>query len=205
MTIFIGQKRALLGARPAWTPALLFASGAIGVWYDPSDISTLFQDAAGTTPVTAYGQPVGRILDKSGNGIHATQSTSSARPLWQEDTNGKPGLKFDAVNDFLVTSSIDLSTSARLFIAAGVRKLADGATGGICTSASFNNTGTFALQFPRSSGTHPVFHARGTPVDTREANGANAPAPVSQVLTGLADFTANSCQSGRALEVLCVA
>ena len=41
-----------------------------------------------------------------GNGIHATQSTSSARPLWQEDTNGKPGLKFDGVNNFLVTSSI---------------------------------------------------------------------------------------------------
>lgn len=36
-----------------------------GVWYDPSDLSTLFQDAAGTIPVTAAGQPVGLILDKS--------------------------------------------------------------------------------------------------------------------------------------------
>ena len=37
----------------------LFALAEPGVWYDPSDLTTLFQDAAGTTPVTAAGQPVG--------------------------------------------------------------------------------------------------------------------------------------------------
>lgn len=53
------------GGAPAWTPAALFASGEQGVWYDPSDFSTMFQYSAGTTPVTAVGQPVGLILDKS--------------------------------------------------------------------------------------------------------------------------------------------
>lgn len=43
----------------------LFANNEQGVWYDPSDLSTMLQDAAGTTPVTAVGQPVGLILDKS--------------------------------------------------------------------------------------------------------------------------------------------
>lgn len=43
----------------------LFSAGEPGVWLDPSDLSTLFQDAAGTVPVTAVGQPVGLILDKS--------------------------------------------------------------------------------------------------------------------------------------------
>lgn len=43
----------------------LFAAGEQGVWYAPSDLSTMFQDSAGTTPVTADGQPVGLILDKS--------------------------------------------------------------------------------------------------------------------------------------------
>lgn len=43
----------------------LFANGEQGAWYDPSDLSTLFQEAYGTTPVTAVGQPVGLILDKS--------------------------------------------------------------------------------------------------------------------------------------------
>lgn len=43
----------------------LFYGGEQGAWYDPSDRTTLYQDAAGTTPVTAMEQPVGLILDKS--------------------------------------------------------------------------------------------------------------------------------------------
>lgn len=62
-------------------PIHLFLSSEQGVWYDPSDLSTLFQDSAGSTPVTAVEQPVGRILDKSGRGNHATQSTSGSRPV----------------------------------------------------------------------------------------------------------------------------
>ena len=52
------------GAGGAWSPALLFLASEQGIWLDPSDMSTLFQDAAGTTPVTAVEQPVGLILDK---------------------------------------------------------------------------------------------------------------------------------------------
>lgn len=51
-----------------------------GAWFDPEDLSTMFQDAAGTTPVTALEQPVGRWLDKSGNGNHAIQSITASRP-----------------------------------------------------------------------------------------------------------------------------
>jgi hypothetical protein len=43
----------------------LFATGEQGAWYDPSDLTTLFQDSAGTTPVTAAAQQVGLALDKS--------------------------------------------------------------------------------------------------------------------------------------------
>ena len=46
-------------------PYALFANNEQGVWYDPSDRTTLFQDSAGTTPVTAVEQPVGLMLDKS--------------------------------------------------------------------------------------------------------------------------------------------
>ena len=44
--------------------ANLFRNSEQGVWYDPSDFATMFQDSTGTTPVTAVGQPVGLILDK---------------------------------------------------------------------------------------------------------------------------------------------
>ena len=78
---------------------------ALAAWYDPSDLSTMFQDAAGTTPVTAAGQPVGLILDKSGNGHHASQTTSTARPLFQIDGSGHGHLVFDGVDDYLSTSA----------------------------------------------------------------------------------------------------
>jgi hypothetical protein len=47
------------------SPLRLFSNNEQGVWYDPSDLTTLFQDTAGTTPVTATGQTVGLMLDKS--------------------------------------------------------------------------------------------------------------------------------------------
>lgn len=64
-----------------FSPRAILAGSTALVLLDPSDLSTLFQDAAGTTPVTAPGQPVGRILDKSGNGFHATASGTS-RPTY---------------------------------------------------------------------------------------------------------------------------
>lgn len=42
-----------------------FDNNQEGFVYDPNDLSTLYQDAVGTVPVTAAGQPVGLILDKS--------------------------------------------------------------------------------------------------------------------------------------------
>ena len=56
--------RAVTEAGSNWSPMALFAAGEQGAWYDPSDLSTLFQNSAGTTPVTALGQPVGLMLDK---------------------------------------------------------------------------------------------------------------------------------------------
>ena len=82
-------------ARAAWTPAALFAQGQQGVWYEPKP-EYLFQDAAGTIPVTADGDPVGRMLDLSPNGNHATQSTSARRPVF-------PGLAYDGVDDSLLS------------------------------------------------------------------------------------------------------
>ena len=75
----LGQPSRL--ARALFSPSSLFANGEQGAWYDPSDLSSLSQDAAGTVPVTAAEQPVGRILDKSGRGNHASQSTDIKRPI----------------------------------------------------------------------------------------------------------------------------
>ena len=86
------------GGTVPFSIADLFASSEQGAWYGPSDIDTLFQDSAGTTPVTASGQPVGKMLDKSGNGNHAVQATASKRPTYTEG-GGLSWLAFDGVDD----------------------------------------------------------------------------------------------------------
>ena len=92
--IMLGDRevsRVYLGANLVWgnvfSPASLFAQGEPGVWYDPSDFSTMFQDAAGAVPVTAVEQPVGLMLDKSGRGNHAYQPTTTSRPVLSARVN----------------------------------------------------------------------------------------------------------------------
>lgn len=54
------------GKLGAWSPLSLFALGEQGAWYDPSDLTTMFQDSYGSAnPVSSDGQTVGLILDKS--------------------------------------------------------------------------------------------------------------------------------------------
>lgn len=63
------------GVSDTWTlqntggfdPATLFGVGDNGWYFDPSDLSTLWSDTAGTVPATVNG-PVKRITDKSGKG-----------------------------------------------------------------------------------------------------------------------------------------
>lgn len=90
-------------ALPGFNPAFLFNGGGVGVWYDPSDLSTMFQDSAGTIAVTAPGQPVGLIKDKSGNNNHASQANNGQRPTYNVDSNGSSYLQFDGSDDVFVT------------------------------------------------------------------------------------------------------
>jgi hypothetical protein len=47
------------------------------LWLDAADISTLYQNTAGTTPVTAAGQQIQYWKDKSGNARNATSSDTA--------------------------------------------------------------------------------------------------------------------------------
>jgi len=67
----------------------LFSANEQGAFYAPKPIvngtQALFQGAAGTVPVTADGDPVGRMVDQSPNSNNAAQSVSSQRPVYQTD------------------------------------------------------------------------------------------------------------------------
>jgi hypothetical protein len=73
---------------PEWSPAELFLNGEQGGYYDVSDLATLFQDTAGTQPVTADGQVVNRINDLSGGDrfcVGNGTGTTSSPPIYKTD------------------------------------------------------------------------------------------------------------------------
>lgn len=118
-----------LGSSRAFTPLSLSPAA----WYDPSDLSTMFQDTAGTTPVTTDGDPVGRINDKSGNGRNLLQATAASRPLYKT-SGGLHWLLFDGSDDFLETAAFALTDASghhssgvamQLDVAAGVHSILD--------------------------------------------------------------------------------
>lgn len=306
-----------------FSPLSLFASGEQGTWYDPSDFSTMFQDKAGTAPVTSVGQPVGLILDKSKGlalganlisnseqfttaagwstengmrlsasggllvalpnegtayptasgcsvvpgktyrvrvrawksqsnphtvwfgwisgapninlsttpktyeftytpnsftgptliyaatsivadaetyiesvsvqelpGNHASQPTATSRPLLQQDATGKYYLSFDGVDDFLATQSVDFTSTDKVTVFAGLRKLSDITTGGFIELGTdiASYSGAFALFAPSTSGSYR-FISRGTSVVRLAGTGTYAPSPDTSVITGIGDIS----------------
>lgn len=83
-----------------WTPERFFDNGESGIFLDCSDASTMFSDAAGTSPASVDGL-VARINDKSGNGIDFSQSTSGYRPTLRSGGY----LDFDGTADFFSSVS----------------------------------------------------------------------------------------------------
>jgi len=173
----------------------LFARGEKGVWFDPSDLSTMFQDSAGTTPVTAAGQPVGRIVDKSGNGVAATQGTAGSRPVLRQDASGKYYLEFDGTDDWLATSAIDFSATDEMFIGIGIQKAAYGAIAiALELSANTNsNSGSFFVACPITvSGVNAQVKVSGTTPTGNALTAVLPAAPAPFVLTARIDISANS-------------
>ncbi|MEM7393169.1 MAG: DUF11 domain-containing protein, partial [Verrucomicrobiota bacterium] len=98
-------------AAPA--PTLGVRSG-LRIWYDADDLSTLWQDAAGTIPVTGSGQDVARWDDKSGNDFHVAE-ISGANPTYagpRTNLNDRGALFFmvdelGRANDIGITGNAD--------------------------------------------------------------------------------------------------
>jgi hypothetical protein len=112
LSLLSGTPNSIFTARGRFlNPASLFTSGEDGAWYDTSDISVLFQDTAGTTPITASGQTIARVNDKSGNGLNATQATTAARPSYIVDADGA-FIQHDPVDDALTVTLPDLGAEA---------------------------------------------------------------------------------------------
>jgi len=173
-------------------PLTLFAGGEQGAWYAPSDLSTLFQDSAGTTPVTADGQPVGLALDKSGNGNHASQATATARPLYRTDGT-RHWLEFDGVDDSLSTAAFAWGSS-QTYYGLGIRKNIDTAVGVFAefSVSTITQNGSFAM-FHSNSATPSGFGVQGRGTARRDITATSGfPAPISVVSSAQIDLTLNT-------------
>lgn len=82
---------------PIPLPLDLFGNGEQGVWYDPDDLSTLYQDVTGSIPVTAVGQPVGLMLDKKFGLIRGAELA----------INGN----FESLSNWSLSASVQISAS----------------------------------------------------------------------------------------------
>jgi hypothetical protein len=170
-----------------------FSAGQQGYVLLPGRRETLFQDEAGTTPVTAAGQTVGRILDVSGRANHFTQATSGARPAYQVDGTNRGHMLFDGVNDFM-SSQVITPGSDKVCVVLGLRKLRD-SLASIVLEASPNlnsNAGSFSVSAPTANGaTNYSFASRGS-ASSGVNSSASFPSPITNVVTGLGDISGDS-------------
>jgi hypothetical protein len=170
----------ILGDPSPWNPQRLYINGEAGVWYDPGDLTAekvawalanpgftaaqflaafpthaLYQDAAGTTPVTALGQPVGLALDKSRGALASIGTTVL--------TNG----------DF--ASGTGWTAGTGWSIAAGVATKTAGTASVLSQAVTLTIPGTYRLVYTmtRSAGTLTPRITGGTTVSAtaRSASG----------------------------------
>ncbi len=147
-----------------WTPASL---SHLVNWLDPSDMSTMYQTTDTSTPVTAAGQSVGRIEDKSGNSTHATQSTSGSRPtlrnpsgdLWYLDFDGGDWLTYGA--QVLGGTHLFAESSDTFVVLVAGQYDGDAGTMIAKASATAGNR-TFQMFAQISTSAEPGCHLRGT-------------------------------------------
>jgi hypothetical protein len=98
----------VFGGAPPFSPINL--NGIVN-WLDMSDVSTIFQDTAKTTPVTSDNDPVGAIVDKI-NGANFIQASAIIQPKYRDSSNGQNGnsiIFFDG-NDILIDGADDAVT-----------------------------------------------------------------------------------------------
>ena len=153
--------------RKLFSPTSLFANGEQGWVYDPSNLSTLFQDSAGTTPVTAMEQPVGLQLDTRlglllgtdviTNGSFATDTVWTKQTGWSISggaavkTAGTASHIYQTVSGasgYVAGAYVEITLS--VVVSTGVLRVSlDGST----YSNAINTSGTYTLRLRGLSST----------------------------------------------------
>ena len=190
----------LSGSR--FNPISLFSAGEQGIWLEPSDLTTMFQDRAGTTPVTTPGQTVGLRLDKSKGltlgSVSTAASWTNSAAAWdvfsatggsftaEKTTAGGTDIAYSDVFPFVLGNWYQVTINVVSTTLSSYSVSLNATTNSRSTSATFSGTGvkTGLVQANVSSGnfslavsTTSLGSISVTSVSVREIAGNHAVAP----------------------------
>jgi hypothetical protein len=89
--------------------------GGLLLWYDFSDPTTLFQDAARSVPVDADGDVIGGVTDKSGLANHGGQAVTAAKPIYKTGALSLGGADA-SLGNFITYPDLNLSGFTVFFV-----------------------------------------------------------------------------------------
>ena len=165
----LGASRSVLGD----AIANLFSNGEQGVWYDPSDLTTMRQTGASGLPAI-IGQPVGLMFDKS-QGVKLgseliTNGDFAADSNWVKGTgwsiSGGVGVANSVTGQNLRQNGVALEENKVYSITFTIVSISAGAVLGrfggtpAVDSVSFNQVGTYTF-FLKANDTNSSFMLRG--------------------------------------------
>ena len=183
--------RLLDSGNPFATLMSSLLSGASQLIAHPLEYGSMFQDRAGTTPVTAPGQLVGRVLDAGPGGYHATALSDAARGVFRE-VDGRRYIEYNGINTTYATPALPAPLVDKAQVFAGVRKLSDAAIGvpvELGPNASLN-AGSFVFAAPATASAANYFWgARGSASLAGTTSPVNYAAPITNIIAGIGDIT----------------
>jgi len=160
-------------------------------------------DPAGSTTWYVYPSTDADATDAGtlNNGSFVTRSqieTGSSATTYQRVTltsdvteSGKRdcwGLLADGSDDSLITTSVDFSSTDKMTVMAGVRKLSDAAAGMIVELGILSAAGSFSFLAPNSVSPNGDYYFRSRGTGSSNATSAKS-APTTDVLSGIGDIS----------------
>ena len=151
-----------------YDPGYLFRNNEVGVWYDPSDLSTMFQDSNGSIPVTGMEQPVGLVLDKSRGLVLGSELVSNPGGPFTATTGwtGGNGASLSTVSEKLRVSGNNATAYPRAYTSVST---VVGKTYKLVVSASIvsgTGTGAYAIKADNTAVTTNAVYGNSTFIAT---------------------------------------
>lgn len=172
------------GVVAAFDALTLFQNNEIGAVFDASDMTTMYQDSAGTTRVTAVEQPVGLWLDKSKGLVQGSQLWSNASVTVSGGSSiVSPGVYriYSADGTYSVASVSGTLVVGKPYIMTftidSITTVGGGVTVEGSTTAFFNTTGAKSVIF-FATGRLSGSNANPAQSTTRSATSPSASSPV---------------------------